>query len=181
MLKKGIIRLENKYFQIWSFLIIFFALYNSIVLPIDIAFNQNKQLKTFNDLSNFNFIIDIFFFIDIILGFRVTYRDKNTNKEIINQKSIARNYLKGEFWLDLISTIPFDYLVEVFDDEGSGDKLAGLSMVKMTRVLRIQKLIMYLNSTDEIKNTLNLLKTILTIILYLHIKACIWFFVINGE
>lgn len=54
-------------------------------------------------------------------------------------------------------------------------------MIKMTRVLRLQKLIMYLNSTDDIKNTLNFIKTILTIFLYLHIKACIWFFVINRE
>ena len=40
---------------------------------------------------------------------------------------------------------------------------------------------MYLNSTDEVKNTLNLLKTVLIIILYLHLGACVWFFVVNRE
>lgn len=134
-----------------------------------------------NDLKHFNNVIDGFFFFDILLGFRVTYRDQNTNKEIINFKSIARNYLRGEFWLDLVSTVPFELIMEKFEDDVSGEKLAGLSMVKMTRVLRIQKLIMYLNSTDEIKNTLNLVKTVLTIILYLHIKACLWFFIANEE
>ena len=88
--------------------------------------------------------------------------------------------MKGEFWLDLISTIPFDSLLEMFD-KGSGDKFVGLSMIKLTRVLRIQKLIMYLNSTDEVKNTLNLVKTVLTIVLYLHVKGSIWFYIINQE
>jgi hypothetical protein len=180
LLKKGIFRLENRYLQAWDMLIIFFACYNCFVLPVEIAFNQNKMLTGFNELRYANHVIDCFFFIDIIIGFRVTYRDAHTNEEIMNPKRIALNYLSGEFWLDLISTIPFDLIVGAVD-RGSGDNFVALSMVKLSRVLRIQKLIMYLNSTDEVKNTLNLLKTVLIIILYLHLGACFWFFVVNRE
>lgn len=161
-------------------LIIFLACYNCFVLPVEIAFNQNKTLTGFNQLRYANHIIDCFFFIDIIIGFRVTYRDAHTNEEIMNPKKIAFRYLTGEFWLDLISTIPFDLIVEAVA-QGSGDNFVALSMVKLSRVLRIQKLIMYLNSTDEVKNTLNLLKTVLIIVLYLHLGACFWFFIVNRE
>ena len=66
----------------------------------------------------------------------MTYRDANTNEEILTPKSIAKNYISGEFWLDLVSTIPFDNLFALFD-KGSGDQLVGLSMLKLTRMLRI--------------------------------------------
>lgn len=77
-----------------------------------------------------------------------------------------------------MSTIPFDVIVEKFLD-GDNYNLSTLSMVKLTRVLRIQKLINYLNSTEEIKNTLNLMKTLLFVILYIHVTACFWFFIIT--
>ena len=66
----------------------------------------------------------------------MTYRDANTNEEILTPKSIAKKYISGEFWLDLVSTITFDNLFALFD-KGSGDQLVGLSMLKLTRMLRI--------------------------------------------
>ena len=40
------------------------------------------NLQIFEDVHYFDSIIDLFFFFDIILGFRVTYRDPHTNEEI---------------------------------------------------------------------------------------------------
>ena len=90
----------------------------------------------FDKIRNINYVIDCFFFIDIILGFRVTYRDSHTNEEITKPSKIRMNYLKGAFWLDLISTIPFDIIIEAVE-KGTGDNFAALSMVKLSRVLRI--------------------------------------------
>lgn len=50
----------------------------------------------------------MFFFLDIILNFRVTYRETNTNVEIDKPKQIAINYIKGQFLLDFISAVPLD-------------------------------------------------------------------------
>ena len=79
LLKKGILRRENRYVQLWDMLIIFFACYNCFVLPAEIAFNQGKTLDGFKKLRYANYVIDCFFFIDIIIGFRITYRDGQTN------------------------------------------------------------------------------------------------------
>ena len=88
-----------------------------------------------------NIIIDFLFFLDIILGFRVTYRDAHTNQEITDSKKIAINYIFGMFWIDLFSTIPFDSIVEFYlkenDQDDSKSNLEVMSMLKLARVLRI--------------------------------------------
>jgi hypothetical protein len=43
------------------------------------------------------FVIDIFFFIDIILNFRTTFYSSTTGDEIFDHRIIARNYLAGKF------------------------------------------------------------------------------------
>lgn len=37
-----------------------------------------------------------------------------TGDTIVDPKQIANNYVKGRFWIDLISTIPFDDLIKIF-------------------------------------------------------------------
>jgi hypothetical protein len=61
-----------------------------------------------------NSIIDTLFFVDILVAFRTTYYDVHTGDEVGDKKKIGRKYLKGRFWLDLLSTIPIDNLVYAF-------------------------------------------------------------------
>ena len=37
-----------------------------------------------------------------------------TGDESTNPKEIAKNYLKGRFWVDLLATVPLDQIVGVF-------------------------------------------------------------------
>lgn len=60
-----------------------------------------------------DFIIDIFFFIDIILSFRVTYFDARLGIEVKNLKKIAWNYIQSNFFIDLLSTLPIDTIALV--------------------------------------------------------------------
>lgn len=58
----------------------------------------------------FNFFIDFCFLLDILINFRTTYFNPRTGDEISDTKLIAWSYFKSRFWLDLIPTIPFDYV-----------------------------------------------------------------------
>lgn len=49
------------------------------------------------------------FFADIILNFRTTYVSRK-GEVVSNSKSIAVNYLKGWFFVDLVAALPFDFL-----------------------------------------------------------------------
>jgi hypothetical protein len=61
-------------------------------------------------------IIDLLFFIDILFNFRTTYTDSSTGDEIGNPKKIAKHYVLGRFWIDLLSSIPLDQLAMVKDN-----------------------------------------------------------------
>ena len=93
---------------------------------------------------------------------------------------IAINYLTGRFWLDLVSAIPFELVLRLFFDPAKHtfiDDFKLLSILKLIRVMRLGRLINYMNSTDETKLSLRLFKLCFFLILYIHITACLWYFV----
>jgi hypothetical protein len=70
-----------------------------------------------------------------------------TGERISEPKQIAKNYIAGRFWIDLISTIPFESVVGLFFEMDGKDekKFIILSCLKMIRVLRLSRLIDFLN------------------------------------
>ena len=54
-----------------------------------------------------NHIIDVVFLTDIIITFRTSFIDSYGN-EIIDARDIAKQYLTGQFTLDLFATVPID-------------------------------------------------------------------------
>ena len=56
-------------------------------------------------------ICDTFFLIDLILTFFTSVNDEKKVYEITDKKVIAKKYLKGWFWVDLISILPFDIML----------------------------------------------------------------------
>ena len=64
-----------------------------------------------------NTFIDCCFWVDIFLAFRTTYKHPITGDEISNPKKIGKNYIKGTFWLDLLSTFPFELMGSLIDSD----------------------------------------------------------------
>ena len=60
-------------------------------------------------LNIVNWLIDISFIIDVVLGFRTSYVNEKTGVEITNSRKIVFQYLYGRFWIDLLASIPFDF------------------------------------------------------------------------
>lgn len=116
MLKKQFIFRNMDPWRIkWDMFIIILAIYNSIGLPLQIAFNppfmQDEYIQAFDN------VIDLTFFFDIILTFRTTIVHPMTGEEIFDGNKIARYYLRSQFLIDLMSTIPFEKVVSLFEDE----------------------------------------------------------------
>ena len=88
---------------------IFFAIFNSLSTPIEIAFKpsylENKQFLLIN------VIIDIIFIVDVILNFRTSVYLMELGEEVINPKRIALYYIKTTFWNDIMASIPFDLIL----------------------------------------------------------------------
>lgn len=82
------------------------------------------------------------FAVDLIVNFRTTYFDIILGEEIVEGKKIFINYLSTfRFWIDLISTVPWDLLLKgsITDDiEGA---LACIRIIKIVRAGSISSLI----------------------------------------
>ena len=85
-------------------MMILFVIYNSIYIPINIAFNVYKPLgQCILDL-----IIDLLFITDMLLNLRTTYYD-DENELVVDKKAIYRKYLLSKwFVIDFLAVFPFD-------------------------------------------------------------------------
>lgn len=160
----------------WDFLIMITACYNVFMLPIGIAFRVENQVFDLTSQA-----VDIVFVLDIFIVFRTTILDDDSGEEIRDGKIIASNYLKGRFSVDFLSTVPFDYIALIFLDSASAKQFQLFGLLKLIRVLRLNRIIMYLNLKQDIKASIKLVKLIFFLLMYVHFIACIWFYIIDRK
>ena len=113
-------------------------LYNCIVVTLQICFNYDASWSQFWYI--FDWIIEVFYLIDMIFNFLQEYRDPDTQLIVSSIKAIAKNYIfAGSFILDFIAIIPFQLIFR--SNEGDGSNLVFLKIVRLTRLSRIFKLL----------------------------------------
>lgn len=113
--QKYIIRNNSGFRMSWDLFVIILAIWNSFTLPIEISFTSFMFFRSIG-VKVFNYMIDFIFFFDILINFRTTYSSFLTGDEVKEPKAIAINYLRGRFWIDFISCIPFE-LVDIFNND----------------------------------------------------------------
>lgn len=164
----------------WDLFVMIIATWNCFSLPFDVAFEPPIMSSVGFTITNF--IIDFCFLLDIIVMFRTTFFDEKTGDECIDLKEIKRHYLRGRFWLDLIATIPVDNVAWLLTG-GQADvsTLQLFGILKLTRVLRLSKLIAFMNVREDIKVNLKLAKLVFFLIMYLHVLGCAWWYIVRGD
>lgn len=98
---------------IWDWVILCLTFYTAIMVPYNVAFKN----KTSEDVSLLvlDSIVDVIFFIDIVLNFHTTF--VGPGGEVVSDPKIIRmNYLKSWFIIDLLSCLPYD-VFNAFDHE----------------------------------------------------------------
>jgi Ion transport protein len=89
---------------------------------------------------------------------------------------IAKAYfMHGKFFLDVLSSIPFNSI------ESSSDFLPILGMLKLFRVSRITSVIRNLNIRADTKAFLRMMWLIFFLFLYVHIIGCLWFYIVAAD
>ncbi|KPJ03958.1 Potassium/sodium hyperpolarization-activated cyclic nucleotide-gated channel 2 [Papilio xuthus] len=132
---------------------------NLIILPVAISF-FNDDLST--RWIAFNCLSDTIFLIDIVVNFRTgIMQQDNAEQVILDPKLIAKHYLRTWFFLDLISSIPLDYIFLIFNQDFSesfqilhaGRALRILRLAKLlslVRLLRLSRLVRYVSQWEEV-------------------------------
>ena len=96
-------------------------------------------------VSWFELSVDIAFVCDILINFITAYHDPNRKCLVCSPKRIAMKYLKGYFVLDLVATLPINYILSSSSGNLVANKLGKLSrlpkMVRFLKAVRLLKLL----------------------------------------
>ena len=104
LLEKMIIRKESTWKSIFDIFILFCVGYSCITAIYNVAFSP----KLNNFFQAANIMIELFFWIDIVLNFFHAYYDNVKQVEVTSFRLIAKNYLSKWFFIDFIAVFPFN-------------------------------------------------------------------------
>jgi hypothetical protein len=101
---------EGKYKVFWDSWICLLVLYSVIEGSFRLGFLDSPSFI----FIVLDYIVTIFFGLDMIINFNTAYKDPISEKLIYDRRKISKEYFRFWFWIDLISTIPFQELVSLF-------------------------------------------------------------------
>ena len=115
---------------------------------------------------------------DIVINFRSCYVDSRTDELVEDPKKIARNYIKGRFWVDLIASLNFDLIIGPFLDKDESSAVTDIfGMLKLVRLLWLGRMVTYLSKNKSFKLGAMMVQLFFFLILLLHWMACAWYIV----
>lgn len=160
----------------WDLIVIILAIYNAIMIPFEFAFTPDYITTVYYEIADY--MIDILFFLDVIINFRTTYVNQKTGLEVTNWFKIAVKYIFfGRFLIDILATIPFDLLINLMVSTKSNNfRLFGL--LKLIRLLRLGRIITYLKVKSNLKSTFKILQLLFLLLILVHWTACVWFLLV---
>ncbi len=106
------IKYNHPYKIKWDLCVMMLATWNTIQIPIEVSFEPEVMQSSFFFWSDS--VIDMCFFLDILINFWYAYLHPKTGEEIKEGKRVACNYLKTRFTIDFLATIPFDTIAMMF-------------------------------------------------------------------
>ncbi|CAF3479125.1 unnamed protein product [Adineta steineri] len=160
---------------VWDWVILLLTFYTSLLVPYHAAFRS----KSLDDvpLLVVDSIVDVIFFIDIILNFHTTYVHTKSGEVISDPKRIRKTYLKSWFVIDLLACLPYDVFnafqeaEEIYIFQRYGSIFSALKVLRLLRLGRVfRKLDNYLEYGAAV-----LLLLICVFVLVAHWFACVWY------
>uniref|UniRef100_H3BE11 Cyclic nucleotide-binding domain-containing protein n=1 Tax=Latimeria chalumnae TaxID=7897 RepID=H3BE11_LATCH len=171
---------DSKFIERWEDFVVFCQTLTIFLQSWVLFYTNNLETIGFSNtgtgglLLSVVCIVDVIFFVDIIIHFRVQVPSKDGN--LSDFKSILRNYIRSwELCFDIISVFPLDLFSFVYGD----DRWQYMGKLRSNRLLWIRKVVKYLMKyEDNVHKNLHefrLIKCILLLLLSTHICAGIFY------
>ncbi|MBI9101108.1 MAG: ion transporter [Spirochaetales bacterium] len=158
----------------WEAFVLLLTLIMTIIAPLMVVF----EIPSKGPFLVFDLILTTFFTIDIYVNFHTSLLVKR--KEIHDRKKIAKEYLKGWFWIDLFATVPLHLIF------GISSFVMLNRILRFTRLFRLVKLFSS-SSTKTLKrirelpfinpSIMRLLLMVFLLLIAGHLIACGWMFI----
>ncbi len=174
--------------KLWDLIIIAIVVFQSLYIPYVVCFRPPMSFTWFC----VDLLFDAVFLADVVITFNMAYSDRG-NSWVTDRRAIARTYIKGWFFVDLIASFPFDMLLSSNNDTAVLGLLKAmrlprlLRLLKLLRVLRFSKLLR--NRPDIIwwlqyskhSNLLRVFRMLVMICVVLHYHSCVFYFATSRE
>eukprot|EP00736_Rhodelphis_marinus_P006804 Rmarinus@m.29282 len=164
---------SSPFIRIWDVLIGFLLLYQAIIIPFRLSFEEDPEQAW----GAFDYFVDFLFFVDITIQFNTAYLDER-GEAVTDRRKIALRYFKGFFILDMLSTFPFT----LFENDSNALQVNRLLRIfrlfrlfKLLRMMRMEALIHEYGEVFSLNaNVMKIVKLVFWILLLSHFGACLW-------
>eukprot|EP00736_Rhodelphis_marinus_P009361 Rmarinus@m.18252 len=166
--------------QRWDFFMLLLVLYNGMVVPVRAGFGAELDgpLWTFADYAGL-----VCFLLDMVLNFRTAYRETSGPKTgcvIKDPRCISRHYLRTWFFLDFISSVPLDVVVQ--QSQGWNRLLRTARLFKLMRLMRMSRIMERLEMSNTVPPAVfRLTKLLLALTFVWHWIACIYWYIAKQD
>jgi len=166
---------KSRFLNYWDSLVALLIIGAVFLVPFETAFLKPRL----DLLFALNCCIDFVFFVDLILQF-FTARSCPYNPYLLLREPgpIAAAYLRGWFWLDLISVVPADICCIALEGRVNRRKHGTLLLVRLVRLLRLARIVRIFdrwhNSVGYSNTTIQIVRFVVMLSVTSHWAACIW-------
>ena len=167
----------------WDAFVLLLLVCSAVILPLEVAYDLSRTPLAISLLS----CLDACFIADFALGFRTAFVFSHPafEKIVKHPLEIARHYLRGYFWLDLLCALPLGLIYEMTDL----DTVAFIELIKLIRLLRLCKLPRVLANNQawallqlRVNSAVLQLAEGLTFLIFTnHLMGCIYCVVVRHE
>jgi len=172
---------------IWDSFIMLIIIFTMFEIPLTLSFGiETGDIHTRYGI--FVLTIDLCLCCDLITNFRTGYFHKHDELRLISDpRRIAKRYLCGWFFIDFLTSFPFEFLTPRDIDLGGAPALLRalrvLRLVRLFKLVRFFRLLKLVNSflREFMGPTASLILTLCRLILFMmiaaHSAACLWYYV----
>ncbi|KAI8895533.1 hypothetical protein BC833DRAFT_622931 [Globomyces pollinis-pini] len=147
----GPLELNSPFLKKWDRLALILLLYTAVFTPYQTAYINSNHLEI-DLLFCMDISVDLIFLYDIFIQMRTPFRDATTGKLILDVKTISISYLSSWFPIDILSTLPFDLIAELFPKSADESATKGnLKIVRLIRLTRLLKLLRVFRASRKLK------------------------------
>lgn len=176
-----IIHPSSTYRMTWDALCLIIIMMEAIILPLGLCFDMYPHAAVM-------WLSTTVFTPDILLNFFTGFYHNGVI--IMRQTIIIQRYTLSWFWLDFLSTMPWEVMFEGSDVAESSGLLRFAKLGKLMRILRLLRVLKLRGMMQRVEEMfssyivlflLSIMKTIMFFILIIHWIACLWGWIGNYE
>ena len=179
---------NSTFAKIWGVILLIVLLYVTFLLTFEASFLENPS----NIYRIFEFVVTGVYFLDILINFNKVIIIQKKKLLLTRRKDIAKHYLKGWFFIDLLAFFPFFLFTNDFQF-GFTASIKALQLARffnLLRLLRIVKTFKHLSANDSTlnktisrrparyRNSVGRLSAhLMMIMVFCHLFACVFYVV----